>query len=78
MRKITVLCLFFIGSAFSNSVFVKNSKQKRKISSHYAYTKKRKRHRGNGIDLKALTQNSTYIENPNNGVTPIETNSDLK
>lgn len=63
-------CIFLVTSF--NEVEAKSRKHKNK--SHHTRSKKRRRHhRGNGPDLKAITKDSAYTENPNNGVTPIET-----
>lgn len=73
MQKILVIlsCIFLISSL--DEVEAKSRKKKYKNKSHHARSRKHRRHRGNGPDLRAITKNSTYIENPNNGITPIET-----
>ncbi len=49
----------------------KNSSSKYKPSKHAR--KSRRFRRGNGPDLKSITTESPYKEDPSNGVTPIET-----
>lgn len=41
--------------------------------SKHARKSRRFRHHGNGPDLKAITTESPYKEDPSNGVTPVET-----
>ena len=71
MQKILVLLSCIVLLSSFNEVAAKSHKHKNK--SHHGRSKKRRRHHGNGPDLKAITKDSAYTENPNNGVTPIET-----
>ena len=72
MKVLVVLSCIFLLSAYSD-VEAKSSKSKKKP--RHARTKKQKRrHHGNGPDLKAITKESSFTEIPNNGVTPLETN----
>lgn len=74
-KTIAILsCIIFLAS-FSE-VSAKSTKHKKKF--HYAKTKKHRRHHGTGPDLKVLTLEASYKENPNNGITPIETTSIAK
>ena len=59
-----------------NFVEAKSLKHKKKVS--FAKTqKKRKIQKGNGIDLKVLTNQSPYIKNSSNGINSIEKNSSV-
>lgn len=67
--------IFFSGSASA----AKTKKKKRKTHS-LSHLKKKSKHsrrsrhyrHGNGPDLKAITTNSFYKEDPTNGINPIE------
>lgn len=78
MQKILLFlsCIFFLASL--DEVQAKYRKQKYKNKFHHGRSKKRRYHAGNGPDLRAITKNSIYIENPNNGITPIETTGNTK
>lgn len=76
MRKIVLIlsCIFLV-SAFMNVEAKTKRYKKNKHSKSYAKSKRKKHRRhGNGPDLKEITKNSTYTENPNNGINPIENN----
>ena len=63
----------------SNSIEAKthSRKTKRKKTSSYKVSKHKRKSRhykkGNGPDLKAITTDSPYKEDTNNGINPIET-----
>lgn len=74
--------LFFI--LFQNEAAFAKSKKKRKShsrrfsrvyksSKHSRKSRKYVRHHGNGPDLKSITTESPYKEDPNNGINPVET-----
>ncbi len=72
----TLVC----SSVFGAETTTKKKKKKRSHSSSRTYkpTKhsrrsRRYRHHGNGPDLKSITTESPYKEDPTNGVTPVET-----
>ena len=76
------VALFFV--FFQNeAVFAKNNKKKKshsrrfsrvyKTSKHSRKSRKYGRHHGNGPDLKSITTQSPYKEDPNNGINPVET-----
>ncbi len=87
------LMAFFLMAGFSSDVSAKSVKKKAKTSKSYvSNTKKKKskknrvakvrryRRSGTGPDLRTLTTekpNTEYIENPDNGVNPLETKSEL-
>ncbi len=78
-RYIAIFCLVLSCVLSVESAQAKTKKKKRSHkSSHYKPTKhsrksRRYHSRGNGPDLKAITTESPYKEDPTNGVTPIET-----
>lgn len=87
------LMAFFLMAGFSSDVSAKTVKKKAKTSKSYVSNSKKKkskknrvakarryRRSGNGPDLRTLTTekpNTEYIENPDNGVNPLETKSEL-
>jgi hypothetical protein len=76
MKKIILILSCILLSTTFNDVFAKAKKHKKKAT--HGQHKKSKRHHGNGPDLKAITKESPYTENPTNGVTPVETNGVVK
>ena len=78
MRKnILFLSIIFLllNSSQVFSKVKKRHKKSRQIASLYKTKKFKKKKHGNGPDLKEITKNSPFIENPSNGVNPIETNN---
>ena len=87
------LMAFFLMAGFSSDVSAKSVKKKAKTSKSYVSNNKKKkskknrvaktrryRRSGTGPDLRTLTTkkpNTEYIENPDNGVNPLETKSEL-
>lgn len=83
-KRLAIICLFAtvftsVNLVMSDAVFAKTKKAKKKSSRLYKpskHSRKSRRfskHHGNGPDLKAITTESPYKEDPSNGVTPIET-----
>lgn len=87
------LMAFFLMAGFSSDVSAKTVKKKAKTSKSYVSNNKKKKSKknrvvktrrykrsGTGPDLRTLTTekpNTEYIENPDNGVNPVETKSEL-
>ncbi len=82
------LAFFLFASTTDADAASKKSKRKiskttdGKLRKHYSKTNKRKkakryakykRHGGNSVDLRALTTESPYTDNPDNGVNSVET-----
>lgn len=66
--------LFSTNSAFARNKHVKKKKSKNKIHKVSKHKRKSRRYKyGNGPDLKTITTESTYTEDPSNGVNSIET-----
>ena len=75
--KRLVIFLLMITLFVSEGGFAKTKKsKKRRVSSSKVIKlkKKRKYRRGNGPDIKKITIDSPYVEEPTNGVNPIEKN----
>ena len=85
--KILIVLLVLISS--SNNLFAKTKKHK-KMTKRHAHTTRvsrvsrftkrgkkhgRKVHHGTGPDLKEITKDSPYTEDPKNGVNSVETKS---
>lgn len=76
-RYIAIFCLLIATVSTSEDAEAK-VRRKSHRSTHYKPTKhkrksRRYRHHGNGPDLKAITTESPYKDEPSNGVTPVET-----
>lgn len=76
MGKIFALVSCFLMIFSFQAIDAKTLKHKKK--GHSSHSKRRRRHHGNGPDLKAITKESSFTETPNNGVTPLETNGSPK
>jgi hypothetical protein len=74
MFKILILLSSLYMLSHLNVVNAKIIKHKKKSHSTHLQkkSKRHKRHHGNGPDLKAITKESSYTANPDNGVTPLE------
>ncbi|MDO9180819.1 MAG: hypothetical protein Q7U04_00355, partial [Bacteriovorax sp.] len=78
-KHIASFCLIIlITCAASNTSYASTHKKKKKSGSKTAKNLKQSRksrrfHHGNGPDLKSITTDSPYKEDPNNGVNPVET-----
>ncbi|MBC7538838.1 MAG: hypothetical protein H7281_08455 [Bacteriovorax sp.] len=84
-KRIASFCLILLVMLASSnaSTYPSTKKKKRKKSrsqtsarSHKAskhVRNSRRFHRGTGPDLKSITTDSPYKEDPNNGVNPVET-----
>ncbi len=70
MNKIVFLYVCFYLCISSNAAFSKSTKHKKKSS--HSHSRRKHRHHGTGPDLKQITKGMIYIENPSNGITPIE------
>jgi hypothetical protein len=81
MHKILIFLFSIFLLTPSLTAYAKVLKHKKK--SHHSKTKsssrkRRRHHHGNGPDLKAITKESSYTENPSNGVTPLEMGGNSK
>lgn len=68
----------FISAAEAKTRKGKKSRSVKKSARHFKPSKharksRRFRHHSNGPDLKSITTESPYTEDPTNGVTPVET-----
>lgn len=81
-KHIVTFCLLIFVMLGSSSANARTKKKKKKSRSHAqarsTKTSKHSRksrhfHRGTGPDLKSITTDSPYKEDPSNGVNPIET-----
>lgn len=79
IKQIASLGLLLVVLFSSNAANAATKKKKKKKSHakthkvvHHSRKTKHYKH-GNGPDLKAITTDSPYKEDPNNGVTPVET-----
>lgn len=73
-----IFVLFQNETAFARAKRKKKSHSKRssrvyKPSKHRRKSRRYGHHHGNGPDLKSITTQSPYKEDPSNGVNPIET-----
>jgi hypothetical protein len=80
-KHLAVICFFimliFTGSFAVNAktIHSKSRRKKGHNSSRVYKTSKysrKKRHHGSGPDLKSITKESPYTEEPTNGVNPVE------
>ncbi|MBC7714281.1 MAG: hypothetical protein H7177_13135 [Rhizobacter sp.] len=79
------LTFLFLFTSFNSEVMAATKKKRskkttdgkfvsrKKSGKKYAKNPKSRRHRGSSVDLKALTTESPYTENTDNGVNPVET-----
>lgn len=81
-KYITLLSLLSLLMLGASSADARTKKKKKKSHSHTSshshksskhLRKSRHFHHGTGPDLKSITTDSPYKEDPNNGVNPIET-----
>ena len=85
------ILLFFVFSGFSNEAMaaknkkstngknlIHHTKNKRKSSYKHSKNNKRRRHTASSVDLKALTTESPYTENSDNGVNTVETKAGIQ
>ncbi|MGZ3789197.1 MAG: hypothetical protein ACXVLQ_11780 [Bacteriovorax sp.] len=80
-KQLAIFCLFLAVALATNAAEAKIKKKKSSGSktsrtyrpSKHARKSRHYRHHGTGPDLKAITTESPYKEEPSNGVTPIET-----
>ena len=85
IRIITTFCLLFLLAIAGQNALGAQYNKKKKKKSHNARSSRiyktsrhgrkshHSAHHGTGPDLKSSTTNSPYTEDPNNGVTPVET-----
>lgn len=80
-KRLAIFC-FILTVVFGTAAEAKTKKNKKsrgtKSSRHYKpakHSRKSRRfsRRSNGPDLKTITTESSYKEDPSNGVTPVET-----
>jgi hypothetical protein len=78
IASFTLIVLVMLSSSSADARTKKKKKSRahtsartRKVSKHAR--KSRRFHHGTGPDLKSITTDSPYKEDPNNGVTPVET-----
>lgn len=81
-KRLAIICalagLIFTAAAEAKTKKKSKSRAGKSSSRQYRPSKharksRRFRHHGNGPDLKAITTESPYKEDPSNGVTPVET-----
>ncbi len=80
-RHFAIFCLLILSIAFATNALAKTKKRKSKKGDKISHTykpskharKSRRYHHGTGPDLKSITTESPYKEDPSNGVTPVET-----
>ena len=80
-KQLASLLLIILVIFSTNSANARVKKKKTKLHIQKSHSKKgskhsrksRRFHKGNGPDLKAITKDSPYTEEPSNGVTPVET-----
>jgi hypothetical protein len=88
MLKHFLLFIFLFLALISSSLASSRHYLKKKRRSHSRmirmprvtkhFRKSRHYHHGNGPNLKSITTDSTYKEDPNNGINPIETKQPLQ
>lgn len=78
-KRLAIFCLLvtFIFTTAAAEARTKSKKANKISSAKYKPSKharkSRRFRRGNGPDLKSITTESPYKEDPSNGVTPVET-----
>jgi hypothetical protein len=82
-KRLAIICLLVtvFTSVITETASAKTKKTKKKSSRQYRPSKHARKsrrfskHHGTGPDLKTITTESPYTEDPSNGVTPIEINN---
>jgi hypothetical protein len=77
MKYLIIFCVFILSiSPLEAKTKKRHKTHKKENSKYYKVSRKgKRRHHGNGPDLKKMTSTDKYIDEPQNGVTPIENNN---